>query len=89
MQKKHILALFVISFLITNGVAYLDEGIRSFDYLISSGDWIALGIYTLLFLIVPVSIYTLSKRPNKNKFLLSLFGFTPPILLIALQLVSI
>ena len=86
MHKRHIIILIAISFLITNAVAYLDEGIRTFEYLKSPGDWIALGIYTLLFLIIPFSIYALSKTPIKRKYHLSLLGFSPPLLLILLQL---
>ena len=63
-------------------VAYLDEGIRNFEYLKSPGDWVALGIYTVLFLIVPLCIYAFSKTQTKRKFQLSLFGFLPALLLV-------
>ena len=86
MQKKHILILVFLSFLITNAIAYLDEGIRTFEYLKSLGDWSALGIYTALFLIIPLSINALFKADIKRKFYISLFGFIPPIFLILLQL---
>ena len=86
MERKYIFGLIVISFLLTNVVAYLDEGIRSFDYLQYGSDWIALLIYTILFLAIPFLVFFISKKKLKTRFIMSLFGFTPVVLLILLQL---
>ncbi|WP_456437956.1 hypothetical protein [Psychroserpens sp.] len=86
MEGKYAFGLVVISFFLTNLVAFLDEGIRSFEYLNHAGDWVALAIYTVLFLIIPFLIFFLIKKNLKRRFLFSLFGFTPTILLTVLQL---
>jgi hypothetical protein len=85
MRHNYIFALFIISFLLTNVVAYLDEGIRTFDYLTHLGDWIALIIYSILFLAFPLLIFFLVKKNEKTRFKSSLLGFAPVILLILLQ----
>lgn len=86
MKGKYVCALIFISFILTNIIAFLDEGIRSFEYLNHAGDWVSLVIYTLLFLIIPFLIFLLTKKNLKRRFLFSLYGFTPIILLIMLQL---
>lgn len=86
MERNYVLRLVLISFVLTNIVAYLDEGIRTFDYLSQPGDWIALIIYSILFLIVPLLMFFLIKMNPKQRFTYSLFGFLPPFLLILLQL---
>ena len=86
MHKKHITELITISFIITNVVAYLDEGIRTFEYLKPPGDWIALLVYTILFLLIPFLFFFINKRKLKTRFMASLLGFTPVFLLILLQL---
>lgn len=86
MQSKCAWLLVFISFLLTNIVAFLDEGIRTFDYLTRPGDWIALIIYTIFFLCIPLAIFFLLKRDEKHRFLYSLFGFVPVLLLILMQL---
>lgn len=86
MVRKYILGLAIISFLLTNVVAYLDEGLRSFDYLRHAGDWIALILYTTIFLIIPLLLFFGNKRSYKDRFAFSLFGFVPTIMLILLQI---
>ncbi|OUR91656.1 hypothetical protein A9Q87_10145 [Flavobacteriales bacterium 34_180_T64] len=86
MERTYVIKLVVISFLLTNSVAFLDEGIRTFDYLKHIGDWIALLIYTLLFSILPILIFFMSKKNFKDRFYWSLLGFIPVALLIFFQL---
>ncbi len=81
MLRKQLLCLIVISFIITNIVAFLDEGIRTFDYLTRIGDWIALLIYTVLFLILPMIIFFMIKDENR-RFYGALIGFVPTVFLI-------
>lgn len=81
MLRKQLLGLIVISFIITNVVAFLDEGIRTFDYLTRIGDWIALLIYTVLFLILPMIIFFMIKDKSK-RFYGALIGFVPTVFLI-------
>lgn len=88
MERKYLFSLIFISFFLTNLIAFLDEGVRSFEYLTQPGDWVALVIYTVLFLIIPFLIFFFIKKNLKKRFLLSLFGFTPTIVLILLQLRS-
>lgn len=87
MELKYSLSLVFISCILTNTIAFLDEGIRTFDYLLHFGDWIALLIYTFLFLIVPFSIFFLVKKSVKTRFLRALFGFGPAVFLILVLLV--
>jgi len=84
MERKYVFGLVLISFILTNLVAFLDEGIHSFEYLMHAGDWVALIIYTILFLIIPFLIFFLYKKNLKIRFLVSILGFTPAILLIIL-----
>ena len=86
MMRKYILLLVLISFVLTNIVAFLDEGIRTFVYLSRLSDWVALILYTTVFLILPLLIFLLVKKKAKRRFVVSLLGFTPGILLIVLQL---
>ena len=86
MQRKCVFGLILISFILTNFVAFLDEGVHTFEYLSRSGDGVALVIYTIVFLIIPLLIFFLVKVNLKRRFLYALFGFTPPILLMLLQL---
>ena len=81
MLRKQLLGLIIISFVITNVVAFLDEGIRTFDYLTRIGDWIALLIYTVLFLILPLIIFYIMKD-NRRRFYGALIGFVPTLFLI-------
>ncbi|MCB0446164.1 MAG: hypothetical protein KDD03_01370 [Gelidibacter sp.] len=85
MERNYTFTLIIISFLLTNVVAYLDEGIRTFDYLMRFSDWVALIIYTTLFLAIPFLIFFLVKKNEKKRFILALFGFVPVIILIVLQ----
>lgn len=87
MERKYVFGLILISFILTNMAAFLDEGIRSFEYLTYGGDWIALVIYTILFLIIPFLIFFLNKKNLKTRFLVSIIGFTPAILLITLLII--
>ena len=82
MKGRHILLLFGVSFLLTNVVAYLDEGIRTFEYLTRLGDWIALVMYTTFFSLLPLVILYLSKGGVKRRFSLALLGFLPVVVLI-------
>jgi len=82
MEKKFVLFLLIIAFLLCNCVAYLDEGIRTFDYLKSPGDWVALVIYTKLFSILPFVIFFLSKGKERKRFYFAFLGFIPVLLLI-------
>ena len=82
MEKKFILFLIVIAFLLCNCIAYLDEGIRTFDYLKSPGDWVALVIYTVLFSVLPFVLLFLSKGKEQKRFNYALLGFIPVLLLI-------
>ena len=86
MVKKYIIILVAISFLLTNCIAFLDEGIRTFDYLKHAGDWIALFIYTILFVLIPFFIFFLRKEKPKTKFIISLAGFSPVLVFILIQL---
>ena len=87
MEKKHILMLLGISFLLCNCVAFLDEGRYSFHYLTQGGDWIALVVYTALFMVVPITLFTSAKKKIKTRFYRSLIGFSPIVLLIVQLLV--
>jgi len=86
MERKYILLLVLISFLLTNLVAYLDEGLRDFDYLKHLGDWVALIVYTAGFLIIPLLLFFIRTKKLKERFAFSLLGFAPTIMLILLQL---
>ncbi len=86
MKYKYPLLLLFVSFLLTNIIAFLDEGIRTFEYLNRAGDWVALIIYSILFLIIPLLIFFLMKKTLKERFLFSLLGFIPAVFLILLQL---
>ncbi len=86
MERKFTLLLLLISFALTNVVAYLDEGIRNFEYLTQLGDWIALIMYTVGFLILPLLIFLLLKKGDRKRFSYSLLGFAPMIMLIIVQL---
>ncbi len=86
MEQKYIIGLVVISFILTNAVAYLDEGLRNFDYLNHLGDWIALIMYTTAFLVIPLLLFFGVRKKLNNRFAFSLFGFVPTVLLILLQL---
>lgn len=86
MQRKYIFYLLSFSFLLTNIVAYLDEGIKTFDYLTRLGDWVALVIYTGLFSFLPIVILILSKGKEKRRLLHAFFGYTPVILLIFMMI---
>lgn len=83
MEKKHILYLVIISFLLCNSIAFLDEGIHGFEYLTHASDWVALLIYTTIFLILPLIIYSASENNNK-RFYFALSGFVLPLILIIL-----
>ncbi len=82
MDKRYIFSLILISFLLCNVVAYLDEGIHTFYYLTQGGDWSALIIYTALFTVLPITIYSFIKGSFKKRFLFSIIGFAPILLLI-------
>lgn len=77
MEKTYVLWLVVISFFLTNIVAFLDEGLYSFKYLTRLGDWVAIIIYTALFLLIPFLIFFWIKKSEKVRFINSLFGFAP------------
>ncbi len=85
MERKPLIVLVLVSFLLCNAVAYFDEGLRSFNYLTQGGDWIALLIYTLLFLIAPLILFYSYKR-SKQRLPIALLGFTPVVILILLQI---
>lgn len=87
MERKYIVWLIIISFLLTNAMAFLDEGLRSFEYLKHLGDWVALMLYTFAFLIIPILLFYGINKSYKNKFVFSLFGFVPTLMLILIQLV--
>ena len=87
MTRKYVLFIFLLSFLITNVIAFLDEGIRTFNYLFQTGDWIALIIYTHLFSFLPLLLLILNKKNTRHRFLISLLGFIPPIYIILIQLI--
>lgn len=82
-NKQDYVILILISFIITNIVAYLDEGIRTFDYLTRLGDWIALIIYTFIFLIIPLLLYLIFNK-NKYKLYVATLGFLAPIIVFIL-----
>ncbi|MCK7589341.1 hypothetical protein M0G43_02020 [Subsaxibacter sp. CAU 1640] len=86
MEWKYTGYIVLISFLLTNCIAYLDEGIRTFDYLMRLSDWVALFIYTALFLLLPFAIFFISKSNIKWRFSKALLGFAPAIILIMLML---
>jgi hypothetical protein len=86
MERKYILLLVLISFLLTNVVAYLDEGLHSFEYLNHGSDWVALLVYTIIFLIIPLILFFGIRKSYKGRFTFSLFGFVPTVMLILLQL---
>jgi hypothetical protein len=85
LDKKNIYILILISFLTTNILAFLDEGVRSFRYLTHFGDWIALLLYTILFLILPL-ILNVVFRKSKKRLLIALIGFSPALFLIIIQI---
>ncbi|MCB0382547.1 MAG: hypothetical protein KDD05_04405 [Psychroserpens sp.] len=85
-MRGKIVLLVIISFILTNVVAFLDEGIQTFDYLNHVADWFALILYTILFLIFPLVIFYRTKYSVKRKFEYALLGFIPVVLLILLQL---
>jgi hypothetical protein len=85
MEKKQVLSLVAVSFLLCNIIAFLDEGIQSFNYLTHLGDWIALVLYTLIFLILPLIIFYRSIK-RANRFYLALLGFILPLGIIVLSL---
>jgi hypothetical protein len=70
--------------LTTNILAFLDEGVRTFNYLTHFGDWIALVLYTILFLILPLILYVVFRK-SKKRLLIALIGFTPVLFLIIIQ----
>lgn len=86
MEQKFVVLLIVISFFLTNVVAYLDEGLRDFDYLRHLGDWITLIIYSIVFLVIPLLLFFGVRKNHKHRLALSLFGFAPTVMLILLQL---
>jgi len=85
MERKQIIVLIVISFLLCNVVAFLDEGIKTFNYLTHLGDWITLIIYAIIFLIFPLILFY-SYKISKFRFLISMIGFAPILFLISIQL---
>jgi len=85
MKKQYIFILILISFALTNVIAYLDEGIRTFDYLTRIGDWIALIMYTFIFSVIPLVLF-FAFRKSKSRFLIALSGFLPVLYLIFNQL---
>ena len=86
MEKKYIFGLVLISFLLTNIVAYLDEGLYNFNYLSNGGDWFALIIYTIVFLVIPFLLFFGIRKKLNKRFEFSLLGFIPTIMLILIQL---
>lgn len=86
MEKKYAFYLIIISFILCNAVAFLDEGLYSFNYLTQLADWAALAMYTCIFLILPVTILLSTKKEPKQGFYASLFGFAPILLLILIML---
>ena len=84
LDKKNIYILILISFLTTNIIAFLDEGLRTFNYLTHLGDWIALVLYTILFVILPLVLYVVFRK-SKKRLLIALIGFLPALLLIIIQ----
>ena len=57
MQNKYIYYLIIINFLGTNVVVFLDEGIHTFEYLTRFIGWVALLLYIMLFLILPLTLF--------------------------------
>ena len=88
LDRKNIYILIFISFLITNILAFLDEGVRTFNYLTHLGDWIALLSYTILFLILPLILYIVFRK-SKKRLLIAFIGFSPALLLIIIQILWI
>ena len=85
-MKKQLTIILLISFLLCNLMAFLDEGLYSFNYLTQLGDWVALIMYTIIFAIVPIAILVSSKKPQKQSFYNSLFGFSLAVILILVML---
>ncbi len=85
MERKQLILLIAISFLFCNVAAFLDEGIRTFDYLFQFGDWIALILYSTLVSFFPILFY-LNLKKHKHRFPTSLIGFAPIVFLILIQL---
>ncbi len=85
MEHKQVLALTIISFLLCNAVAYFDEGLNSFNYLTHGGDWVALFMYTVLFLVLPLILF-FSFKKSKLRLPIALIGFAPVVLLLTIQL---
>ena len=85
MERKQLILLILISFLLCNVGAFFDEGIRTFNYLFQYGDWIALIVYSALFSVFPVLFY-LNLKKHKDRFPVSLIGFAPIVFLIIVQL---
>lgn len=81
MERKQLIILLVISFLLCNVMAFLDEGIRTFDYLFQSVDWIVLIVYSALVSVFPILFY-LNLKKHKHRFPVSLIGFAPIVFLI-------
>jgi hypothetical protein len=59
------------SFILTNSIALLDEGIQSFKYFKHRGDWVALLVYTFLFLLLPLLIFFMGKKSLNLNFRIS------------------
>jgi len=86
MEKKYISILLGLSFLFCNCVAFLDEGRYSFNYMLQAGDWVAMLLYTALFMVVPLALFISIKKSMKTRFYLSLWGFSPIIIFILLMI---
>ena len=87
MEKKYIIALCVISFLLVNGVGYFDEGTRNFNYLAEPGEWVIILMFTGLGVVLPLTLFVMLKKKIKTRFYRSLIGFSPVVLLIVHLLV--
>ncbi len=82
MGKKYIFRLLGISFLLCNAVAFLDEGLYSLHYLTQPDGWGALIIYTVIFMLVPITLFISIKKNVQLRFYISLLGFLPVMILI-------
>lgn len=79
MKRKDVIVLLLVSFVLTNILAYLDYDSGNFDYFIEK--WTVVLIMTLIFAILPI-VLLLILRKRKYKLYFSLFGFLPVLYLI-------
>lgn len=88
-NKTHAFAILGIGLVITMTIAFVDESNYSFRFLTSINEVFNLLFFTGILSVLPILFYavSLATKRKRQAFYFALFGFSPGLIIIALNLI--